>query len=89
MTDEQMLKLQRDNGYLAVRRLADGSIAVLCELLFTRSICLGADKHLAFTTRRFCFENRAWADREFALLQSKDDIPEGWIAHRGLPLPPD
>jgi hypothetical protein len=32
--------------------------------------------------RRFCFEDRALADAEFAKLTSEDVEPVGWIARR-------
>lgn len=80
-SDEQLEEFRRQNEYRRVRRLPDGSVTFLQDLAFTRAILLGSDVLTSYT-RRYCFENRAWADREFALLTSKDDEPEGWIATR-------
>lgn len=66
--------------YRDVRILPDGSIAALCDLLFTRAIILGCDE-LGYS-RRFCFENRSLADQRFQELQSEDDEPQGYIARR-------
>lgn len=87
MTDDEMEEIRVGNGYLAARRLPDDSVAFLIDLMFTRAICLGATPIEPFTTRRFCYEDRDLADRVFAGLQSKHDIPDGWIASRGLPVP--
>ena len=80
-SDEELEEFRRVNDYREIRRLPDGSIAILQDLLFTRAILLGSDTLIAFE-RRYCFENRAWASREFALLESKNDEPEGYTATR-------
>ncbi len=67
--------------YLAVRVLADGSVAALGELLFTRAIFLGCSE-LGFECR-FCFQDRELASRVFHELASEDDVPEGYTARRG------
>jgi len=82
MTEEDLEKLVLENGYVAGRFLPDGSVALLVDLAFTRAICLGATLDSSYTTNRFCFENRACATCEFSLLESKDDVPEGYIARR-------
>lgn len=87
MTDEQAQQLVDENGYLAWRRLEDQSVAVLHDLMFTRSICLGTTQLEMFTTRRFCYEDRDLAVKVFNQLKTKHDIPSGWIASRGLPVP--
>lgn len=66
--------------YRDVRILPDGSIAALCDLLFTRALILGCDE--CGYGRRFCFENRSLADQRFQELQSEDDEPQGYIARR-------
>lgn len=70
----------QDNGYLAGRVLPDGSIAFLCELIFTRAICLGANAE--GYAARFCFENRELATQRFRELLSETDEPAGFIARR-------
>lgn len=70
-------------GFREVRVLADGSIAALGDLLYTRAIHLGCD--LWGWSRRFCFSDRALADSEFAKLQTEDDTPDGWVARRPKP----
>lgn len=64
-----------------VRVLPDGSVAMLHDLLFTRAIHLGCNSW--GWTARFCFEDRARADREFAKLVSEFDEPTGCVARRG------
>jgi len=66
--------------YREIRVLADGSIAATVDLLFTRAICLSLDRH--GYGGRFCFDDRALADRRFHELTSEDDVPEGHIARR-------
>ena len=63
-----------------VRVLPDGSVAALCDLLFTRAICLGVTREK--WSMRFCFEDRTLADKRFAELQSEDDEPAGYVARR-------
>lgn len=84
LTSEELDEFRVDNGYRSMRRLPDGSWAILMDLIFTRAICLGADQINAYK-RRYCFENRAWADREFSLLESETDEPEGYTARRPQP----
>lgn len=69
-----------EHGYRAARVLPDGSVAALLDLLFTRAICLGVNGES--WTRRFCFEDRALADRRYAELVSEDDEPQGYVARR-------
>lgn len=78
--DPELAEIQRLGEYLQVRRLPDGSVAALGDLLFTRAIHLRCD--LYGYERRFCFDDRARADEEFAKLQTEDDEPTGWIARR-------
>ena len=65
---------------LEVKVLADGSVAMLADLMFTRAI------HLGCTTwgwsRRFCFEDRVRAQQEFDALAGEDDEPTGCVARR-------
>lgn len=69
-----------EHGYRAARVLPDGSVAALLDLMFTRAICLGVNDEA--WTRRFCFEDKALADRRFAELVSEDDEPQGYVARR-------
>lgn len=79
-SDPEVALVQEYGGYRAVRRLPDGSIAALGDLMFTRAIFLGCN-HLGWE-RRFCFEDRQRADTEYAKLVSEDDEPTGWVARR-------
>ena len=79
-------EIKESGGYLDVKRLPDGSIAGIGELMFTRAIYLGMDR--IGWSRRFCFEDRDRAVIEFNKLKSKDDLPQGWIARRP-PQPED
>lgn len=67
-------------GYSRARVLSDGSVAAICELIWTRAICLGVTE-LSWS-RRFCFADRELADRRFVELQSEDDEPAGFVARR-------
>ena len=67
-------------GYRAARVLPDGSVAALCDLMFTRAICLGCTDD--GWTSRFCFEDRALANLRFEQLQSEDDVPDGFVTRR-------
>lgn len=77
---EELCEWLRGQGYLSVKILADGSVAMLCELVFTRAICLGANQE--GWTYRFCFEDRELASKRFEELKSEQDEPEGFIARR-------
>lgn len=68
------------NQYRDAKVLPDGSIACLCDLLYTRAIMLGCDRY-GFE-RRFCFEDRKLANRRYEELQSENDIPQGFTASR-------
>ena len=72
--------LVEDGGYRAARVLPDGSIAATLDLLYTRAICLGVTRW--DWENRFCFEDRALADRRFAALDSVEDVPAGFTARR-------
>lgn len=85
MTEEQQRLVDAvtaggGGAYLAVRLLPDGSIAVLHDLMYTRSIML--DCNAWGYSRRFCFADRQLANKRFNELQSCDDVPEGFIARR-------
>lgn len=83
MTNEELAKeVMRlgDGSYKQVKVLADGSIAAIGDLLFTRAIYLGCND--TGWSSRFCFENRALADQRFGELASEDDVPEGYTARR-------
>jgi hypothetical protein len=73
-------RIVQENGYIAGRVLPDGSIAILHDLITTRSIMLGVNE--SFWSRRFCFKDHERANEEFAKLQSENDEPTGWIARR-------
>ncbi len=80
---EQVAAEVRENNPQAieVKVLADGSVAMLHDLLFTRAIHLGCNSW--GWTARFCFEDRARANTEFAKLVSEFDEPTGCVARRG------
>lgn len=82
-------------GYVDARVLADGSVAAILDLLTTRAIVLGCTRYS--WERRFCFVDRALADRRFGELQSEEDEPAGYITCRppkinpicAWPFPPE
>lgn len=73
-------EIQRLGDYLQTRMLDDGTVVAIGNLLFTRAIYMDCD--LWGWRRRFCFEDKALADKEFAKLKTGDDEPTGWIARR-------
>ena len=70
------------NGYENVRALHNGTIVGTCDLMFTRSVCVGLNWDS--WEARYCYEDRALATRA-ALAMSTDDEPPlaGYIATRG------
>ncbi|WP_374335431.1 hypothetical protein [Methyloversatilis sp.] len=71
---------QKENGYISLRALDDGSVIGLFPLLYTLAIIMDIEP-LGYR-RRFCFEDRDQALSEFARLESGDDEPVGYIARR-------
>lgn len=69
-----------EEGYRAARVLPDGTVAALLDLMFTRAIVL--DCNMTGYGNRFCFEDKALADKRFAELVSDEDVPEGFVARR-------
>ena len=80
MTEQEMVAYLKEQGYDDARALEDGSIIAINNLLYTRAIYM--DCNLTGFGRRFCFEDRALANKEFARLKNEDDEPVGWIARR-------
>jgi hypothetical protein len=81
LTDEnELVAFIRQQGYSDVRLLPDGSVAAICELLYTRAIHLGCDRW--GWSHRYCFADRELAAQRFAELQGEDDVPAGHIARR-------
>ncbi len=81
MNDSELMATIKAYGlYSDVRTLDDGSIIAIGNLIFTRAIYL--DVCITGWGRRFCFEDRALADREFQRLESGDQEPVGWVARR-------
>ena len=80
-TDEVVADLQKQYPRGQVRVLDDGSIAIIDDLLTTRSVILGVDDWT--WARRFCFSTRHLADEFFNSLKSADDVPNGgYVARR-------
>lgn len=78
MSPEELAAFVATQGYRQVRLLPDQTVAAVVDLLFTRAIVLDCD--LTGHGPRFCFKDKALADKRFAELQSSDDVPEGFIA---------
>lgn len=80
--DELMANIMRmgEGSYREVRTLDDGTIVGIGELMFTRAIYM--DMHLYGWGRRFCFQDKPLADKEFQRLSNEDMEPSGWIARR-------
>ncbi len=81
MTDAELLAQIKELGaYRDVRLLDDGSIIAIGELMFTRAIYM--DVNQDGWGRRFCFQDKPLADKEFQRLSNEDTEPSGWIARR-------
>lgn len=81
MTNEELVtEVQRLGEYIDTKMLEDGTVVAIGNLLFTRAIYMDCD--LYGWGRRFCFEDKARADREYAKLTSGEVEPTGWIARR-------
>jgi hypothetical protein len=80
--DEMTARIRAMGGdvYEGVKRLPDGSYAVLMRLAFTHAIALGVDV-MGYSTR-FCFEDRTAILHEWENLHTKHDEVKGWIARR-------
>lgn len=72
--------LKKDNYYLDIRELEDGTIIGIADLLYTRAIFF--DMSLTGFSQRFCFSDKELADQEFKKLKNMDSEPEGYIARR-------
>lgn len=87
MTEAQKLAKyleERNEGYTC-RVLADGSVACMFDLLFTRAIALGCTRDTY--SHRFCFESKRTAQLRFLQLDSQNDEPVGYVAKRiGSPV---
>lgn len=81
MTDAELLAQIKEFGdYRDVRLLDDGSIIAIGELMFTRAIYMDVTQD--GWGRRFCFQDKQLADKEFHRLSNEDMEPSGWIARR-------
>lgn len=69
-----------EGSYREVRTLEDGTIVGIGDLMFTRAIYM--DMSPSGFGRRFCFEDKALADKQFKQLNNEDQEPVGWIARR-------
>ncbi len=78
--DDFTRRLREDMGYLAAKRLPDGSYAALTRLLTTLAICLDVDG--VGWARRFCYNDAGECFHAWQHLQTRHDEPEGWIARR-------
>lgn len=70
-----------ENGYTHIRELEDGSVAALHRLLFTTGLCV--DLNQVGWASRYCFEDKAKAIEQLALLKDADSVPQGFVARRG------
>jgi len=81
MTTEEFHAFLGENGYFEIRELPDGTTAALYRLMYTTAICTGLDSS-GWAYRR-SFSDPALASAELAKLESMDDKPTGYVAHRG------
>lgn len=72
--EEKVLAFMADNRILSPRKLADGTWAGICELMYTTSVCMDVTPLKAFAYR-WCFEYPAEAFHFLATAQDFDEVP--------------
>lgn len=80
LSEEELDRARFDYAPGQLKRLEDGTVACLADLMFTRSVQLGCT--IWGPEFRYCYDPREEADVAFAKLKAWDDKPEGWIAKR-------
>lgn len=80
MSSDDLLAFLQTQGYQNLRLLDDGTIGGMLQLLYTKAIVLGLER--GGWEYRYCFEEAARADLEFAKLKAVDEEPSGWVARR-------
>lgn len=73
--------LKDDYGFMGAKLLDDGCYVGVKRLFSTVAIHIGIDRCTSFE-RRYCFKDLSKCLEQYALIKTKDDIPEGWIARR-------
>lgn len=73
--------MRSECGFIAAKRLDDGSYAGIQPLLFTHAICIGVTQVSAYT-KRFCYEDGPTCLHEWRELKQFSDEPTGWVARR-------
>lgn len=78
-TEETLQYLLDD--YQNLRALPDGTIIGTLELITTRALLVGLDRHS--WEHRYCYQDRSLADKACAAMQSGDDEPMlGYVSSR-------
>lgn len=83
MTDDELELIMwlGAQGYRNLRVLEDGTVVGTIDLLFTRSLIVGAN-HWGWE-HRYCYKDRELAVKAAAALKSCDDPPlPGYVAER-------
>lgn len=73
--------MRSECGFIAAKRLDDGSYAGIRPLIYTHAICLGVTEVTAHM-KRFCFDDAPACLHEWSKLTRATDEPQGWIARR-------
>lgn len=81
LKDENTLHLVNDLGFKGAKRLPDGSYAGILSLMSTAAIAMDVREGGCFQ-RRYCFKDLNDCLAAYEHLQTRDDVPEGWIARR-------
>lgn len=74
MNDIEFEKYCLENGFLSVRKLADGEWVGLFPLLFTLSVCTGIEEITPFKYR-WCFSDSNEAKLFYNSITEYDEIP--------------
>jgi hypothetical protein len=70
-----------DYGFVAAKRLEDGTYVGLQRLFSTIAICIDVQPFQSFS-RRYCYRDLGECLKAFSILETGSDVPEGWVARR-------
>lgn len=74
-------RMRDEHAFVGAKRLADGTYVGIVRLLYTMAICIDVSEYTAYQ-RRYCYQDTAACLKEYELLESGRDVPQGWIAKR-------
>ena len=70
-----------DFAFVGAKKLPDGCYVGVFRLITTLAICIGVTRGSAYT-RRYCFQDIDKCLSEYERIDTRDFVPEGWVARR-------